>query len=165
MQLSVLLLMEQPETAGLIDHTMPVPVGSASVSVTLVAVPGPALLTVIVKPIAVPALTVAASAVLVMERLGHCTVVCAVAGAGAVPFVMLTVAVLLYVAQLAAVVGLVMCTVSVPPAGKLVVPLNGQLSVLLEITHVTGPLCDAIDHEMPLPVGSGSESEKPVAAP
>jgi hypothetical protein len=48
-----------------------------------------------VNPMAVPALTLAASAVLVMERLGHCTVVCAVAGDGAVPFVRLTVAVLM----------------------------------------------------------------------
>ena len=54
---------------------------------------------------------------------------------------------------------------SVPPAVKLAVPLAGHLSVLLAIVHVTGPVCDAIDHEMPLPVGSGSESEKPVAAP
>ena len=54
---------------------------------------------------------------------------------------------------------------SVAPAARVVEPLDGQLSELPEITHVTGPLCDAIDHEMPLPVGSGSESEKPVAAP
>ena len=123
------------------------------------------MLTVIVNPIVEPALTLAASAVLVSERLGQFTVVCAVAGEGAVPFVKLTVAVLLYVAQLAAVVGLVMCTVSVPPAAKLAVPLDGQLSVLLEITHVTGPLCDAMLHEMPLPVGSGSERAKPLAGP
>jgi len=71
LQVNVLLLIEQPVTAGLIDHETPVPVGSASLSDTLVAVAGPALLTVIVNPIAVPALTLAASAVLRMERLGH----------------------------------------------------------------------------------------------
>ena len=54
---------------------------------------------------------------------------------------------------------------SVPPAVKLAVPLAGHLSVLLAIVHVTGPVCDAIDHEMPVPVGSGSDSAKPVAAP
>jgi hypothetical protein len=51
----------------------PVPAGSGSFSVTLVAVPVPAtllLLTVTVYPIAVPALTDAASAVLVMLRTG-----------------------------------------------------------------------------------------------
>jgi hypothetical protein len=88
-------------------HEIPVPVGSGSDRANPVATPGPALLTVIVNPIAVPALTVAASAVLVTERLGHWTVVCAVAGDGAVPLVRLTVAVFEYTLQLAAVVGLV----------------------------------------------------------
>jgi hypothetical protein len=55
--------------------------------------------------------------------------------------------------------------VSVPPAGKLVLPLDGQLSVLLEIAHVTGPLCDSMLHEIPLPVGSGSDRANPLAAP
>jgi hypothetical protein len=40
---------------------------------TPVAVPGPPLFTVTVKPIGVPALTVAASAFLVMVRLGAWT--------------------------------------------------------------------------------------------
>ena len=52
-----------------------------------------------------------------------------------------------------------------PPAAKVAVPLLGQLSVLLAIVHAGDPLCDAIDHETPLPVGSGSDSAKPVAAP
>ena len=78
-----------------IDHEMPVPVGSGSDSANPVASPTPAFVTVIVNPIGLPALTLAASAVLVSVRLGQFTVVCAVAGAGAVPFEKLTVAVLM----------------------------------------------------------------------
>ena len=57
-----------------IDQLIPVPPGSGSVRVVPVEAPGPALLSVIVKPIALPALTEAASAVLVMVRVGQLTV-------------------------------------------------------------------------------------------
>ena len=67
--------------------------------------------------------------------------------------------------QLADVVLLVMCTVIEVPPAKVAEPLDGQVSVLLEIAQVTGPLCDAMLHEMPVPVGSGSERAKPVAVP
>src|SRR5947209_314699 len=76
-QLSVLLAIEQlaaPLPPSMLQ-TMSVPVGSGSLSATLVAVPGPVLLTVMPKPIGEPALTDALSAVLVMCRLGHTTVV------------------------------------------------------------------------------------------
>ena len=101
MQDSVLLTIEQPLTAGLIDQLMPAPVGSASLSVTPVAVPGPLLFSVIVKPMLLPAFTLAASAVFVICRLGHCTVTDALAVTGRSRT---SVAVLLYVPQLAAVV-------------------------------------------------------------
>ena len=109
-QLSVLLVIVHvgDPLCEAMDHEMPLPVGSGSETEKPVAAPWPVLVTVIVNPIGDPALTLAASAVLVMCRLGHCTVVCAVAGEGAVPFVKLTVAVLLYVPQLANAVGLVM---------------------------------------------------------
>ena len=48
----------------------PVPTGKVSVSVAPVAVPGPLLVSVIVKPIGLPALTVAASATFVIARFG-----------------------------------------------------------------------------------------------
>jgi hypothetical protein len=74
------VVIEQPARAGLIDQLMPDPPGNASVNVTDFATPGPALETVIVNPIGVPALTDGASAVLVIDRFGHCTVTEAVAG-------------------------------------------------------------------------------------
>jgi len=74
------LLIAHPAFGGVIDQLMPVPVGNGSESVTDFALPGPALLTVIVNPMSVPALTELASAVFVIERFGHCTVVDAVAG-------------------------------------------------------------------------------------
>ena len=87
------LLIDQPVDAGEIDQLIPVPVGSGSLTPTLFAVPGPAFDTVTVKPIGFPAETVAASAVLVIERLGHWTTIDAWAGDGAVPFPNVAVAV------------------------------------------------------------------------
>src|SRR5439155_419911 len=54
-------------------QVMPASDGSGSLTVTPVAVPGPPLPTVTVKPTGVPELTGVASAVLVMARLGPCT--------------------------------------------------------------------------------------------
>jgi hypothetical protein len=54
-----------PLYAGLIDQFTPEPFGNGSFSATLSSIPGPALFTVIVNPIALPALTLAASGVLV----------------------------------------------------------------------------------------------------
>ena len=72
-------VIEQPAVAGLIAQLMPVPPGSGSLKVTAFAVPGPGLETVIVKPIALPALTEDASAVLEIARFGQFTVVDALA--------------------------------------------------------------------------------------
>src|SRR6266702_2692777 len=62
-QLRVFDEIKHPVTAGLMVHVIPVPVGSGSESVTLLAMPAPLLVTTIVKPIGSPALTVAASGV------------------------------------------------------------------------------------------------------
>ena len=67
-----------PVYAGLMTQSTPDPAGSGSLRVTAVAVPGPALLTVTVKPIEVPVLTGVASASLVICSPGHCTVIDAV---------------------------------------------------------------------------------------
>ena len=56
---------------------IPVPEGSVSFKVADVAVPVPLFVAINVYPIADPADTVAASAVFVKPRLGHCTVVVA----------------------------------------------------------------------------------------
>ena len=159
LQVSVLLLIEQPETAGLIDHETPDPVGSASLSVTLFAVPGPLLLTPIVKPMELPALTVAASAVFVMCRLGHCTVTFA----EALPepsFPVATEAWFEMVAQLAKVVGLVMCTDAEAPDAS--VP-KLHVSVPLEMEHPA--TAGLIDQESPDCVGSWSVTTTLVRSP
>ena len=55
----------------------PVPGGKVSLKVADVAVPAPVLLAVSVYPMEEPAVTVAASAVFVSPKVGHCTVVVA----------------------------------------------------------------------------------------
>jgi hypothetical protein len=104
-QLNVLPAMLQFGLSGLSDQLMPVPVGSGSDNVTPVAVPTPLFLTVIVKPIWSPALTVALSAVLVISRPGQFTVVEADACTCGL-LAALALAVFGYVAQLANTVGL-----------------------------------------------------------
>jgi len=89
------------------DQLIPAPPGSGSLSVALLAVPVPLFVTAMVNPIGDPALTDAASAVLLMARLGHFTCVEADAVMSGLTLLAWAVAVLLYVAQLAAVVGLV----------------------------------------------------------
>ena len=61
-----------PSTPPTVQFKPPL-VGKVSVKVTERAIPGPALLTTMVKPIASPALTGEASLVLVTLRSGHCT--------------------------------------------------------------------------------------------
>src|SRR5262249_22973717 len=74
----VMLQVPGPPNAGLMDQFTPVPPGSGSDRVTALAVPVPGAAefdTVTVNPIGSPALTGVASAVLVIDRFGHCTVV------------------------------------------------------------------------------------------
>src|SRR5512133_3338319 len=61
-----------------IDQFTPVPPGSGSLIETPVAEPAPLFVRVTVNPMSEPALTEALSAVLVIVRLGHCTVIVAV---------------------------------------------------------------------------------------
>jgi hypothetical protein len=103
---------------GSSDQTTPVPPGSASLTLTLDAAPGPALFTVTVNPICEPAFTDVASAIFTSERFGHCTVVDAFAGA-IVWASAVAVALLLYALHDAAVVALTTCAL-VLPIGKLV---------------------------------------------
>src|SRR5687768_3967399 len=89
---------------------MPDPAGSGSLSVTPLAEPGPLLVTVIVKPIGEPAFTEAASAVFVIARFGHWTVMSTGPTDAPVPFVLVADAELLMVPQFTRFVGLEMRT-------------------------------------------------------
>src|SRR5690242_10335717 len=89
---------------------VPAVVGSGSLTLTLVAVPGPLLLTVITKPIGEPADTLGLSALLSMWIDGQSTLTSTgptlVLGA----LLAWSSALLWYVAQLALLVAAVMCT-------------------------------------------------------
>src|SRR5262249_17785202 len=144
------------------------PPGSGSFTVTPVASPGPALLTVTVKPIADPADTEAASAVFVPDTLGHCTVS---ESEGLFPpsLVELIVVVLLYTAHLAFVVDAVTWTLKLPPEAR---PVGPQASTWLPAAPLTehSPALDWVSipqlAALPtLPPGSGSFTVTPVASP
>jgi hypothetical protein len=154
-----------PAYAGLIDQLIPVPVGNGSESVTDFATPVPAAPefdTVIVNPIGSPALTVGASAVFVIARFGHLTVVDALACTLAW-LLACALAVFAYVAQLWAVVALVTCTEIDAPE---TMSPNEQLNVFDTIEHVPGPAyAGLIDQLTPAPVGNGSESVTDFAVP
>ena len=98
--------------------------GKVSLSVTFLASPGPALLTVIVNPIVSPELTGLASLVFVTDRSGHCTVTEAVALLLAfvldASFVAVAEAVFDTVPQLADEVVAFTCTVVLKPAARVV---------------------------------------------
>src|SRR5438270_2047523 len=95
----------QPVTGGLMLQFRSPPAGSGSVTVTPVAVPGPLLLTTMSKPMPVPALTGPAGlAVLVMWMVGHCTPTLATGELAKASLLATTVALLLTVAQSAALV-------------------------------------------------------------
>ena len=159
LQLSVFVVMLHAALAGLIDHAMPGPVGSGSLSVTDFAVPGAGVVhTVIVNPILVPALTVPASATFVIDRLGQFTVMEADA-CTELALVADAVAVFGYDLQLANVVGLVTWTDADPPLPASVPKL--QLNVFELMLHAA--LAGLIDQLTPVPVGSGSFSVTPVA--
>src|SRR5215472_5272438 len=160
------------------DQVTPLPLGSVSARVTPVASPAPALLSSFTtKPIVCPAFTVVASAVLLGTRAGQFTVTDA-CGAPFSPVSLptTTVAVFGYVVQLAAVVGLVTCRVSVAPAGTVkallllgVAPHSstcGEPVVTLQLipAGIDVPVA-ASDQTTPLPDGSVSARVTPVASP
>jgi hypothetical protein len=140
-------------------HEIPVPVGNVSVSVTEFAVPGPVFPAVSVYPIDDPADTVAASAVFVSVRLGHCTVVVADACTDVV-LLADSVAVFAYAAQLEDEVALVTCTVAVAFGARLPkLQLNTPPSIEQPLD------AGLILQLMPVPVGNVSVSVAAVAVP
>ena len=127
------------------------------------AVPAPvALLTVTVKPIGSPALTEAASAVLVTDTLGHFTTMEAEAGATAPLLEAEAEAVLFTVPQVAAVVGLIMWTLKLAPAAS---DALVQVSTPAEMLQFGVPVVLAIDQLVPAFVGSVSVIETLAAVP
>ena len=132
-----------PAYAGLMLQATPGPAGRESLMVTLVAVPVPMaalLLAVMVNPMAEPALTADASAVMVMPSDGACTSAPALAlmeGA----LLADAVAVLEYLPVPARLVGLLRCTLVVAPDARFP---RAQFRVWLPaapvIEHVPGPL-------------------------
>src|SRR5438477_442598 len=109
-------VMEQAEPLwDAMVHVIPVREGSGSFTVTAVAVPGPPLPTVTVKPTVVPAVTGVASAVLVIARRGPLTTMVA-KECTKPPLVDDAVAVLGSEPEVAPVVGLVLWTVSLASA-------------------------------------------------
>jgi len=143
------------------------PPGNASVNVTPVAFPRPVFDTVTVNPIDVPADTESASAVLATSICAQFTVSDAVAGGTDSLFVAATVAELLYVLQLAAVVALVTWTeFDAPDAMSPNVQFSVWLGAAPEIEHVPEPAyAGPIDQLTPSPAGSGSVKVTPVAVP
>src|SRR5438128_655773 len=124
-----LMLHPLDELAASIVQLVPAVVGSVSLTVTPCAVPAPVLLTVTTKPMVSPALTVPASATLVMWMLAQLTVVSAEADTSAL-LVAWAVATLWYVApQLAAVVELVTCTLKLAP---------GAMSPMVQLSVCVG---------------------------
>jgi hypothetical protein len=83
--------------------------------VTPVAFPAPVFETVIVYPIVVPGVTLAESAVLVIDRFGQLTVIETLLDEPVPAFELLKEAWFVTVPQVAEVVGDVMCTVAEPP--------------------------------------------------
>ena len=154
-----------PAYAGLIDQLIPAPVGNGSDNVTDLATPvpgAPEFDTLIVNPIASPALTVGASAVLVIDNAGHSTCVDALACTLAW-LVAWALAVLGYVAQLCALVALDTCT---DAEAACAMSPKEQFNVPEAIEHVPGPAyAGSIDQLMPLPAGNGSDNDTAVAVP
>jgi hypothetical protein len=160
LHVSVPLAIEQPDTAGLIDQLVPAVVGSTSVSVTPVAVPAPVFVTVIVKPIASPALTGEPSAVFVMSIDAQFTVV--VADACTCAWLLACAdAVFGYAAHEAPVVGELTCTVLDGAAAARSPKLHDSTFAVMEQPATAG----STDQLIPVPVGSGSESVTDFAVP
>src|ERR1043166_1076197 len=140
-------------------QSVAVPAGSGSCSVTPVAVPGPLLETVTVKPTSSPAFTVALSAFFVTVTSGQRTVSVARLDETGVcgPLVQVSVAVLSYLPHefrsAFHTVWLVMCTLWLSPALPLAArsPVHVRVSLGGEpaIEHVSGPLELSIDQLTP----------------
>src|SRR6476620_6086675 len=127
------------------------------------AVPGPLLVNVTVQEKLSPAFFVCVAGVLVIPMVGQPTVVVAVTGCGAMPFVRLAVAVLLYSLHDADVVELTTCTLLDPTAKLTAENTRTWLGTEPVMDQpVTGV---AIDQETPVPEGNGSLTATFCAAP
>ena len=148
-----------PSSATVQDR--PASVGSVSVIDTPVAAPAPMFVTLILKPMSVPALTLPASAVLSIAMLAHSTSVEAESCGEPSLCDAVTVAVLSYVPQLSFVVWLVTCTVKLAPDASTDFV---QVRVFDAMLHVAPP-SSATDQLMPVLFGSGSVSDTLFAGP
>jgi hypothetical protein len=156
-QLRKLPASEHPLTGELRDHTIPVPSGSVSVSVTFLAVTTPVFLTVIVNPIGLPALTEGLSATLLIKRLVHWTKIKAVASAKP-SFVVVTLAWLL-INPHRPLVGDVIWTRLLAPAAR-----SPKLQVSMPLLIIQpGSDPGSITQFIPPPAGSTSVTVTPVA--
>ena len=130
-----------------------------SVTVTSVAAPGPALVTVIVNPIGSPADTDGASGIFRTPMSGHWTTTVPVSDTGS-PLLESAVAVLMIVAHDAAVVGEEICTVRDWPAARSP-KLHDSTPAVIEHAATSGDS----DHTSPALTGSVSVSVTPLAVP
>src|SRR5579864_2563443 len=151
-----------------IDHDSPDALGSVSVTVTLVAVPAPMLVTVMVKPTCCPALTVPLSAVLAMCTSGQLTVMLTVCVVTIdVPFDACTDALLLTVPHVAEVVGEVTSMAKLAPGARLAKVQVSTCGLAVEIEHPSGGVgvgvIEAMDHDRPGLLGSVSVTTTLVA--
>jgi hypothetical protein len=142
-----------------IDQFNPGLAGSVSVTVTPVAAPGPALVTVIVNPIRSPADTDAASAVFTTLMSGHWTTTVPAFATG-LPLLESAVAVLVIVAHDAAVVGDETCTVLDCP-GPRSPKLHDSTPAVIEQSATSGDS----DHTSPAVAGNVSVKVTPLAVP
>src|SRR5439155_1577572 len=142
----------------------PASVGRVSVITTPLATPGPALDTVIVKPMASPAETVATSATLVMPMLAASTVTLALAWRD--PSLEVVTTAVLWTGEsagVAEVVGLVRCTCTEAPAARVPMVQVRTPEPIEQPGAVVPPA--SMDQEVPASVGRVSVRATPLATP
>src|SRR4029079_4249456 len=147
------------------DQSAPAPPGSGSWTLTPVAAPGPALESVIVKPIVAPRLTGLASAVLARLRFGQLTVIGTGPTVGLPSLVELAEALLLTVGQVPDVVGLVMWTWTLAPAARSTPAAPPKLRMPPVRVQAPVVLATSIDQFRPVFVGTVSVTLTPWAVP
>ena len=145
---------EQPVKAGFSDQLRSPPAGSGSVTVTLVAVPAPVLLTVMSKPMVVPALTGPAGfAVFVMLTDAQFTVVVTSADWTRLLLSAVTVALLLTAPQVLPVVCEITWMVIVCPGAMVLKVQVSTCGFAAEIEHPEGVFAGVSDQLSPVLFG------------
>src|SRR5438309_5963400 len=148
---------EQPVKAGFSDQLRSPPAGSGSVTVTLVAVPAPVLLTVMSKPMVVPALTGPAGfAVFVMLTDAQFTVVVTSADWTRLLLSADTVALLLTAPHVLPVVCEITWMVIVCPGAMVLKVQVSTWGFAAEIEHPEGVFAGVSDQLSPVLFGSVS---------